>query len=145
MEILSHSVGETQAFAQEVAKNIIPGDVLALYGELGAGKTTFVSYLVSALGLKNRVQSPTFVISRIYESADAAGEIKKVNHLDLYRLQDAPEVSELGFAEFLNEKNAVTLVEWPEVAESLLPSNTIRIFFEVVDENERKIHVQNLH
>lgn len=145
MEIYSHSVGETQAFAQEIAKKIKPGDVLALYGELGAGKTTFVSHLVLALGLKNRVQSPTFVISRIYESPDVAGEIKKVNHLDLYRLQDASEVSELGFTEFLNEKNAITLVEWPGVAESLFPSNTIRIFFEVVDENERKIHVQNLY
>lgn len=132
MEIITHSTKETKKFASEIAKNIKPGDVLALYGDLGSGKTTFTRYLVEHLGLKNRVQSPTFVIVRKYEH---------VNHIDLYRLTSEKEVEDLGMAEMLEDKNLISIIEWPELAEKLLPKNTTKIYFEYIDENTRKIRI----
>ncbi|GIW69406.1 MAG: hypothetical protein KatS3mg101_0153 [Patescibacteria group bacterium] len=67
MEVLASNISETQKLAQEIASKLKPGDVVALYGDLGSGKTTFVSMAAKALGFSARVQSPTFVISRIYQ------------------------------------------------------------------------------
>jgi len=132
MEIITNSTEETRKFAYQIAKKIKPGDILALYGDLGSGKTTFVRFLVEALGLKNRVQSPTFVIIRKY---------RNLNHIDLYRLTSEEEVKDLGLGEILNDKDSITVIEWPELAEKILPVNTKRIYFEYVDENIRKIKI----
>lgn len=139
MEILSKSTEDTEKLAREVAEKIKPGSVIALEGDLGAGKTTFTSYFVHALGIDKRVQSPTFVILRKY-----VGDKLTVNHLDLYRMQGAEELIDLGLNE-LFEEGGITIIEWPEVAKHLLPEDTIWIKFEYVDENERKISVQNLN
>jgi len=132
MEIITHSTEETKKFASEIAKKIQLGSTLALYGDLGSGKTTFTKYLVESFGLKNRVQSPTFVIVRKYDH---------INHVDLYRLTSEGEVEDLGLEEMLDDKKAITIIEWPELAEKLLPENTTRIYFEYVDENSRKIRI----
>src|SRR3990167_8191355 len=96
MDVLSRSTQETEELAKRLATQLKSGDVLALHGDLGSGKTTFTAYLVSALGIEKRVQSPTFVILRRYaaetdETAENIGGslngIKIVNHLDLYRVQ----------------------------------------------------------
>ncbi len=135
-EYTSNSTEETKKIAAEVAKSLIPGDVLALYGDLGSGKTTFTSYLVHSLGLENRVQSPTFVIARKYSGS--SGLVKTVNHLDLYRLTTIEEVEDLGLKEMFDEE-AITIIEWPEVAETLLPDEVKVIEFYYMDENVRKI------
>ncbi len=132
MEIITRSTKETKKLASEIAEKTKLGDTLALYGDLGSGKTTFTRYLVESLGLKNRVQSPTFVIARKYGH---------VNHIDLYRMTSEKEVEDLGIKEMLEDKNSITIIEWPELAERLLPENTIRIYFEYVDENSRKIRI----
>jgi len=132
MEIITHSTEETKRFACEIAKKLKPGNVVALYGDLGSGKTTFTRFLVEALGVKKRVQSPTFVIARKYGN---------VNHVDLYRLTSEKEVEEIGIEEIIKDKNAVTVVEWPEFAEKFLPKDTMRIYFEYVDENSRRIKI----
>lgn len=132
MEIITRSTEETKKLASEIAKKIKLGDTLALYGDLGSGKTTFTRYLIESLGLKNRVQSPTFVIARKYGH---------INHVDLYRMTSEKEVEDLGIKEVLEDKNSITIIEWPELAEKLLPENTIRIYFEYVDENSRKIRI----
>lgn len=132
MEIITNSTEETREFAYQIAKKTKPGDTLALYGDLGSGKTTFVRFLVEALGLKNRVQSPTFVIIRKYGN---------LNHIDLYRLTSEEEVKDLGLGEILNDRDSITVIEWPELTEEILPVNTKRIYFEYVDENIRKIKI----
>ncbi len=139
MEVLSKSTNQTKELAGSIAKKLKSGAVVGLYGDLGAGKTTFAGFLVHALGIDRRVQSPTFVIARKY-----IGKKLTVNHIDLYRLQDPEELQDLGLQEFFEEKSAITLIEWPEVAEVFLPEGTIRIYFEYVNENTRKIKVQNL-
>lgn len=142
MEILSKSTEETKKLAGGIAKELKPGAVLALYGDLGSGKTTFTTFLVHALGIEKRVQSPTFVILRKY-SKDGGGGISNVNHLDLYRLQGAEEVLDLDIAEIFGEPNSITVIEWPEVVESFLPQNTKKIYFEYASDDERKIRVQD--
>jgi len=134
MEILSTSTEDTKKLAGSIAKKLKPGIVLALYGELGAGKTAFTNFLVKALGFVSRVQSPTFVVLRKYLGGRNA--IKVINHIDLYRLTNRREIDYLGLEEIL--------IEWPELIEDLLPPQTMKIKFEHVGEFERKINVQSL-
>jgi tRNA threonylcarbamoyladenosine biosynthesis protein TsaE len=140
MEISTHSPEETKKLAIEVASRLKPGNVLALYGDLGSGKTTFTRFLVNALGLDARVQSPTFVVARKY-----SGNSLTLNHVDLYRLVSLEEVEGIGLGELIQDLGAITIIEWPEIAESLLPKETIRIYFKYIEENERSISIQNLY
>jgi len=144
MEIKSSSTKETQKLAHKLASKIRPGDILALYGDLGSGKTTFTSYLVKALGLENRVQSPSFVIVRKYSDAQATGDIKTVNHIDLYRLTQKEELVDLGLEELFSEENAISIIEWPGLAADILPNGVITMNFDYLGENERSINVQNI-
>ncbi len=141
MEISSKSTRETQELAERLAKEIKPGNVLALHGDLGSGKTTFTNYLAKALGFESRVQSPTFVIVRIYKRDK--GPIKKIYHVDLYRLTKPEELDDLGLDEMFEDQNTITVIEWPELLEGKLPEGSKKLFFEYVDENTRKINVQD--
>jgi tRNA threonylcarbamoyl adenosine modification protein YjeE len=106
-----------EAFARTLAAGLTPGDVLALRGPLGAGKTTLVRALVRALhGSDAAVSSPTFIFRQSY-----AGQ-PPVEHLDLYRLEDPAELVELGLEEAF-APDRITLVEWPERAPGLLPAH----------------------
>ena len=136
MEVIANSTDKTKKLAHEIAKKIKEGYVIALYGDLGSGKTTFVRYLVEGLGLKNRVQSPTFVVVRKYGN---------INHVDLYRLSSKEEVLEIGLEEMMQDKKSITIIEWPEIVEKLLPTNTIKIYFDYIDEKTRKITIENLY
>ncbi len=142
MEVTTSSTQETKKLAQQLAKKVKPDMVIALYGELGSGKTTFVSFLVKALGFDSRVQSPTFVLIRHYKKN--TGEIKSIFHVDLYRIIEAKEVEGLGLHELFEEKDALVIIEWPELLENYLPEGTIKIYFTYLDENSRRINVQNL-
>ena len=95
---------------------------------------------MSALGLDSRVQSPTFVIARKYQNKETL-----VNHLDLYRLASLSEAQDLGLEQYLEDNSAITVIEWPELIDQLLPKKTIKIEFTYLDEFKRKINVQNLH
>ncbi len=136
MESITKSTEETKKLAIELAKKTKKGSVLALYGDLGSGKTTFTRFFVEALGLKNRVQSPTFVVARKYGY---------VNHVDLYRLTSEEEARDIGIEEMLVDKNMITLIEWPEIINNLLPEDSVKIYFEYIDENTRKIAIKNLY
>jgi tRNA threonylcarbamoyladenosine biosynthesis protein TsaE len=140
MEVSTHSTQETRKLAFKVAKKIAKGDIIALYGDLGTGKTAFTKYLAEALGFKSRVQSPTFVIARRYKSGNLV-----LNHIDLYRLASKQDAEDIGIEDFLRNPENITVIEWPEVIEELLPRKTTRIYFKYIGENERKIKIQNLH
>lgn len=114
---------ETKAFGAFVAKELLPSAVLALYGDLGAGKTTFVQGLAEALGIVEPVQSPTFILLNVYE---------KLAHFDLYRLKNGSDFMSLGFCEYFEEP-LICAIEWPEKIVSFLPQNTIHIHFEYKD------------
>lgn len=149
MEILSKATQDTKKLAGEIADKVHGGRVIALYGDLGAGKTTFVRYFVEALGIDARVQSPTFVLVREYTSDSSETRVHKVYHVDLYRLKSKEDLEDLNLEELFEDPGSVTLIEWPELAESILPEDTVKISFTALpgegNEEKRKIHVQNLY
>lgn len=117
------SCDETLAFGQMMAKKLPKGSILALSGDLGAGKTTFVQGLAQGLGIKEPIQSPTFVILNIYEG---------LYHFDLYRLKSEQDFSSLGFEEYF-QKDGLCAIEWPDRIERILPPQTVYIDFNYND------------
>ena len=112
----------TVAYAQKLAKEIRPGQTIALSGELGAGKSFLARALMRALGVQDEaLPSPTFALIQTYDGKDC-----QVAHMDWYRLDDAGEIEMLGVRDYF-EPPWITLIEWPERAPSILPPETIRI------------------
>jgi tRNA threonylcarbamoyladenosine biosynthesis protein TsaE len=136
MEIIVNNLRQTNRFAKKFAKSLKGGEKILLNGDLGAGKTTFTKYLAEALKVKDEVTSPSFTILRQYE-----GKFK-LNHFDLYRIEDISELQELGFDEFLDNKpDTILLIEWGERAK-LNQQEFVNITIEKLDENKRKIRVE---
>lgn len=120
-------------FAAKFAKTIIPGLVIFLHGDLGAGKTTLVRALLNALGYQGRVKSPTYTLLEQYEVNGLS-----FRHFDLYRFRDTSEWEDAGFNDEFNGGN-ICLVEWPEQAGELLPAADIEIQFEILQEGRNII------
>lgn len=134
---LSDSPDQTQALAAALAQTLAGGEVIALHGELGAGKTQFVRGLLKGLGGNPRsVSSPTFVLLNVYDS----GRLP-LFHLDAYRVVGPDDFEAIGFSELL-EQNGVVVVEWAGRVEQLLPPHRIDIRIEPIDEKRRRIHVE---
>lgn len=114
--------------AQEALKNS-RGLVIALEGELGSGKTTFVQGFAAALGVKDNVLSPTFVLMKIYEVKPRNRMLKHFIHIDCYRLDSAKDLLHLGFHELLKDRDAIVLIEWADRVRRLIPRGAIRLRF----------------
>ena len=127
---ISNSPDETVAFGRRFAENLKPGDVLALTGDLGSGKTQFVKGLAAGIGAATPATSPTFTLIHEYGP--------KVYHIDLYRLEEEREVETLGLEEIF-EKDAVALIEWGERFPKLMPDGSLEIRLEQTAEDERRI------
>jgi len=121
------NIAATQDLGAAVARLLGVGDVVALYGDLGAGKTTLARALITELGFAGEVPSPTFTLVQSYEVAPA-----DLWHFDLYRIDDAQEIIELGFEEALAE--AICLIEWPERMGDLLPPDRLDIVLDYTDD-----------
>jgi tRNA threonylcarbamoyladenosine biosynthesis protein TsaE len=115
---VSRNEEETRTLAAEFARTLAPGDVVALEGELGAGKTVFAKGVASALGVSAEVTSPTFTLIQEYR-----GRLP-LYHMDLYRLRDIREILDIGAEEFLYG-DGVCLVEWAEKLENFLPTRAV--------------------
>lgn len=102
---------------------------LALHGELGAGKTTFVQLLSKELGVAETVTSPTFVIMKRYKTESSS--FKELIHIDAYRMENVDEMRVLGFKPLLEEKNTIICIEWAEKIAELLPANSLHLYFEL--------------
>lgn len=132
----THSPEETKALGAKVAGLLKPGDVLALYGDLGAGKTHLVKGIAAAAGIpENDVSSPTFTILNEY-----TGPSYEIYHFDAYRTKHPDEFYELGFEDYFYG-NGLTIVEWPEKVEALLPEDTIRLRLTHAGEHARRIEL----
>ncbi len=130
-----YSEKDTIKLAEEIAPTLKKGDVIALFGELGTGKTFFTKHLCSFLGVTENVSSPSYVLMNEYK-----GKFP-IYHLDLYRLQSPEEVLELGMHEFLD--TGLTIIEWPKLAENILPDNPISICF-IFEDGYRKAEINSL-
>ena len=136
--IFTNNFEETQDLGKEFAKTLKGGETVALYGNLGGGKTTFTQGLALGLGIKKRIISPTFIIIRTY-----ALRPKTFYHIDLYRIETADDIRGLGIDEIINNSNNIVVVEWAEKMKNFLPKERIDIYFEYLDENKRKIKFIN--
>ena len=133
------SPAETVAFAEQVGKRLHAGDVIAYFGGLGVGKTTFTRGLAKGMGLPDVVSSPTFAIVQEYHGSGLS-----LYHFDMYRVLDIDDVETTGFFDYLERGDSILAVEWSENVEAILPPETITVTIEPEGEDCRRITVENL-
>ena len=137
----SFSEVDTFEIGKKLAMNSKPGDVFALTGDLGVGKTVFAKGFAEGLGIKDNISSPTFTFVLVYENGRMP-----LYHFDMYRIADPEELEEIGYEDYFFGEG-VCLVEWPSRVEELLPENTVRVSIEKDLSNDfmyRKIVVEGL-
>ncbi|MBU1100870.1 MAG: tRNA (adenosine(37)-N6)-threonylcarbamoyltransferase complex ATPase subunit type 1 TsaE [Bacteroidetes bacterium] len=126
---------ETRELAQEFALLLKPGDVVALNGNLGSGKTFFVNSICKKFGV-NFVSSPTFSIVNEYE-----GEVK-IYHFDFYRIENPLELYDIGFEEYLNDLESIIFIEWAGMIPGVLPNSRYEVNFDFIDQQTRRINIR---
>jgi len=143
---ISSSSQETQDLAKKVLDRLKDTNVLALYGKLGSGKTTFVQGLAKALGVKDKVQSPTFTLVREYKisyklparnaTQSVAGgkaiSYKLLIHVDCYRVDSEKDLKGVSLQEYWEDKESLVVIEWAERVKDILPENRLDICFEII-------------
>lgn len=139
--VTTKNESETINLGVKIASSLKNGDVIALYGDLGSGKTRLVKGICLGLDVKQMVNSPTFIIVNEYNST----KFHNIFHFDLYRLKSEDEILAMGFDDYMNNRGIV-IIEWPEHAERLLPPGTIKIHIShsVEIENERWIRLEGI-
>ena len=139
VELISHSEEETKQLAMKIASKLNIGDVLVLTGDLGSGKTKFTEGILDYFGFSGEISSPTFTIVNEHTS-------DKINvyHFDVYRLEDSDEFLAIGGDEYFEE--GISIIEWGEIIEDVLPKNAIRIEFsrDLSHETDRVLKIHNL-
>jgi tRNA threonylcarbamoyladenosine biosynthesis protein TsaE len=142
--ITSSSEAETIALAKSFAATLQRGDVVALSGELGTGKTRFVKGVCEAFRAHNQVTSPSFIILNRYEGSDNRGGELLIYHLDLYRVKSVEEIYDIGFEEFFYG-DGICLIEWAELLGDLLPHRRYEVRLAYgAGEQERRIEISRV-
>lgn len=113
---------------------------IALYGDMGAGKTTLANAFCRFLGVTGATASPTFSVVNEYTYTDGDGDTALIHHLDLYRLKNLEEAVDIGIEDVLDDP-WYCLIEWPQIAEPLLPPDVAKLRIEIVDENTRTLYI----
>ena len=129
---------ETKDLATKIGSLLKGGEVFELAGDVGAGKTTFVKGLAKGLKIEDDIQSPSYTISRLYDARDGL----QLVHYDFYRLTEAGIMAN-EVAEMVRDEKTVTVIEWADIIEGILPENRFRIRLESPSENIRLIHLPN--
>lgn len=132
--IITNSYEETQKLGADFAQKFNSIPVLALYGDLGSGKTTFIQGLAKGLGIEKKIISPTFIIMRTYEA-----NLRTFYHVDLYRIKDEKDIRDLGLIELMQDPQNLFAIEWPEKVEKILPKKRINLYFTYLEDNKRQI------
>ncbi len=128
LKVLNIKLMEIKPTAAKMAKKLKGGEILALIGNLGSGKTTFARALGKALGVKHAITSPTFALMRIFP-ARLSGRRAAFYHLDLYRAKNFREVKALGITEMWGQKGTLTVIEWADKIKKHLPKKAVAIYF----------------
>lgn len=121
----------------QFASGLVGGDLLALFGDLGSGKTTFVKGLAHSLGVEKNIKSPTYNIVKIYPINHS--RIKNLVHIDAYRLNSSADTESIGLDEIIRNKENVTFIEWPENVWLAIETEAKQIKFVYINENSRQI------
>jgi len=133
---VTRSVEETVALGEQLASSLPAGTVVALSGDLGAGKTALTKGIAHGLGVTDTITSPTFTLVNEHAARDG----RRLYHVDLYRLDQPQQAVEIGIEEEL-APDGWTIIEWAEKLGDVLPASAVRIHIDVVGENERRISV----
>ncbi|TCO07946.1 tRNA (adenosine(37)-N6)-threonylcarbamoyltransferase complex ATPase subunit type 1 TsaE [Natronoflexus pectinivorans] len=133
---IAKSISELNPIANELIKLLKETPVVAFYGEMGAGKTTFIKVLCQQMGVEDEVNSPSFAIINEYRT----DKNLPVFHFDLYRLEDEVELLDIGCEEYFDSGD-VCLIEWPNKAGSLLPEQRVNLTIEELPDGSRKITI----
>jgi len=133
----SRSLSDTKAIAQSFARTLKAGDVVAFVGGMGAGKTAFTRYMLAALGITERVQSPTFAIVNEYKTPDGIG----VYHFDMYRVTSVDELETTGYYDYLDSGANILIVEWSENITESIPRGARFVKIKIISETEREIEI----
>jgi tRNA threonylcarbamoyladenosine biosynthesis protein TsaE len=142
VKLLSKNTRETQRIAADLAHSIITkkstprAKVVALYGELGAGKTTFVQGFARALGIRRTIKSPTFLIMREYPITSGS-----LFHLDCYRIHGIKDIASLDIRHIFTNRENIVLIEWAERIGKILPRDTVTVHFEHAGATQRMITI----
>lgn len=134
IEVITKNSKETRNLGRKIGASLLPGDVVALMGELGSGKTTLIQGLAEGLKVADFVTSPTFILIGEY-----SGKHPFI-HVDLYRLEEEKDIEDLGILEYFDGRGIVA-IEWAERMKDLLPENLIEIKIESLGETERRIRI----
>lgn len=141
MEYISKSYEETQKIASDFARTLKSGDVICMYGDLGAGKTTFVQGMAKGLNITEPITSPTFTIVNEYSGS------LPLYHFDVYRIADSDEMYEIGYEEYVYG-DGISVIEWAELIEDILPDKRYRVTIlkELANGDDyRKIIIEKVH
>jgi len=134
--VISHSVNDTVSLGTEIGKKLRGGEVLAMFGGMGMGKTAITHGILKGLGNNSEVTSPTFALVNDY------GGDPHVYHFDMFRITSWDDLYSTGFFDYL-DGNSVLIIEWSENIENALPENTVRITFERGDDDNSRIITLN--
>lgn len=138
MRYITYSEKETVNLGKKLALKLRGGDVVCLYGDLGAGKTTLVKGIAKGLGVKEEITSPTFTLMNVYQINNK--QINKFVHIDTYRLKKEQELVEIGVEDYLGELGIVCVVEWPQKTTKVLRGKKIiKVVLKHTGEGEREI------
>lgn len=137
ISLVSNSASQTIGLGKKLGRVLEKGDIVALVGEMGSGKTTLTTGIAAGLGVKDYVRSPTFTLINEYQ-----GRIP-LYHFDLYRLSCPTELEDLGYEEYFYGKGVV-IVEWAEKCKGFLPKDHLRIELSLIDKEARQINIFNL-
>ena len=163
MEIIIENIDQIRTAAREFIEKALPEhSVIAFYGKMGVGKTTFIKALCEELGVEDTVTSPTFALVNEYSineelrmkneefltKTDSSlftlhSSLSKVFHFDFYRIKRLEEVYDMGYEDYFYQKNALCLIEWPELVEELLPNDALRVEISEQPDGTRKLKIKN--
>lgn len=142
MQYITKYAEETKKLGEKVGKSLQGGEVLCFYGDLGVGKTTFLTGLITHFTGRKRILSPTFIIVRHYLVSHTT--IKNIYHIDLYRLEKSEDMIHLGLNEFIYKPDTVVAIEWAERLKNLLPNRRIDVQLKENGMDERIITIDRL-
>ncbi|MBT3538921.1 tRNA (adenosine(37)-N6)-threonylcarbamoyltransferase complex ATPase subunit type 1 TsaE [Candidatus Parcubacteria bacterium] len=145
MDYITKNSDETRIIGKNLSTELKGGDIVLLHGDLGTGKTTLTKGIAEGFGIDpNDVVSPTFTLMQEYEIKKfESSKVRKLVHIDTYRLENEEQLIEIGVEDYLGEKNTICLIEWPEKIDGLLKDKKIiNITIEHSGENGRNIKIE---
>ena len=147
-KFVSNNLEESKKFAQDLAREILAEKqqekgalILALVGDLGSGKTTFAQAFAEALGVKEKIKSPTFIIFRKSKIPASPASFEYFYHFDVYRIHNEKEILNLGWEEIISNAKNIVLMEWADKIEKILPKNCVKIIFNHLSVDKREMEI----